>query len=65
MSADMQTTAAATAGPSGPEEAAIVVDTLSKSYGSNRVVDQLSFTVRTGEVFALLGPNGAGKTTTI
>ena len=65
MSADMQTTAAATAGLSGTEEAAIVVDTLSKSYGSNRVVDQLSFTVRAGEVFALLGPNGAGKTTTI
>lgn len=65
MSADMQTTTAATTGATGTGEAAIVVDTLSKSYGSNRVVDQLSFTVRAGEVFALLGPNGAGKTTTI
>lgn len=44
---------------------AIVVDNLSKSYGSKRVVDQLQFTVHRGEVFALLGPNGAGKTTTV
>src|SRR5256886_15213353 len=44
---------------------AIVVDNLSKSYGSHRVVDQLQFTVHRGEVFALLGPNGAGKTTTV
>lgn len=43
----------------------IVVDKLSKSYGSHRVVDQLQFTVHKGEVFALLGPNGAGKTTTV
>jgi ABC-2 type transport system ATP-binding protein len=46
-------------------EEAIVVDNLSKSYGSRRVVDQLHFTVHRGEVFALLGPNGAGKTTTV
>src|SRR5260370_30544369 len=65
MSADTQTTTnAATAAQAGGESA-IVVDALSKSYGSQRVVDQLSFTVRRGEVFALLGPNGAGKTTTI
>ena len=43
----------------------IVVDKLTKSYGSHRVVDQLEFTVHRGEVFALLGPNGAGKTTTV
>ncbi len=64
MSADMQTTAAAAAAQTA-DEPAIVVDTLSKSYGSHRVVDQLSYTVQQGEVFALLGPNGAGKTTTI
>ncbi len=45
--------------------AAIVVDHFSKSYGPVRVVDNLQFTVRRGEVFALLGPNGAGKTTTV
>ncbi len=36
---------------------------LMKSYGSRRVVDRLSLTVRSGEVVGLLGPNGAGKTT--
>ncbi len=65
MSAKTQTTTVATATVQADGEAALVVDTLSKSYGSNRVVDQLSFTVNRGEVFALLGPNGAGKTTTI
>src|SRR5437762_2821915 len=44
---------------------AIVVENFSKSYGSNRVVDHLHFTVQRGEIFALLGPNGAGKTTTV
>jgi ABC-2 type transport system ATP-binding protein len=65
MSADTQTTTTADAGVQAGEGAAIVVETLNKSYGSNRVVDDLSFTVRAGEIFALLGPNGAGKTTTI
>jgi ABC-2 type transport system ATP-binding protein len=46
---------------SGP---AIVVDKLCKRYGAFRAVDNISFTVKTGEVFAFLGPNGAGKTTT-
>lgn len=44
---------------------AIVVEKMSKSYGSRKVVDALQFTVHRGEVFALLGPNGAGKTTTV
>ncbi|HEU5383189.1 MAG TPA: ABC transporter ATP-binding protein [Ktedonobacteraceae bacterium] len=65
MSADTQTTTAAAVGEIVDTEAALVVDTMSKSYGSHRVVDQLAFTVRHGEIFALLGPNGAGKTTTI
>lgn len=65
MSADMQTTPTATSTAQAERQPAIVVDTLCKNYGSNRVVDQLSFTVQQGEVFALLGPNGAGKTTTI
>lgn len=65
MSADVQTTTAADAGARAGRDAAIVVEALNKSYGANRVVDDLSFTVRAGEIFALLGPNGAGKTTTI
>lgn len=38
---------------------------LSKSYGKNLAVSDISFGVKRGEVFALLGPNGAGKSTTI
>ncbi|HLG76864.1 MAG TPA: ATP-binding cassette domain-containing protein, partial [Ktedonobacteraceae bacterium] len=64
MSAHMQTTAHTTAQPLADTEA-IVVENFSKRYGANRVVNQLSFTVRRGEIFALLGPNGAGKTTTV
>ena len=36
---------------------------LSKSFGAVRVLHEVSFEVRTGEVFGVLGPNGAGKTT--
>jgi ABC-2 type transport system ATP-binding protein len=43
---------------------AIVVDKLCKHYGAFRAVDNISFTVKSGEVFAFLGPNGAGKSTT-
>jgi len=43
----------------------IEVHSLKKNYGSLKAVDDISFSVNTGEVFALLGPNGAGKTTTI
>lgn len=43
----------------------ISVDTITKRFGGRAVVENLSFAVRQGEVFALLGPNGAGKTTTV
>ena len=45
--------------------AAIAVDGLTKRYGSTLALEELSFTVREGEVFGFLGPNGAGKSTTI
>jgi ABC-2 type transport system ATP-binding protein len=44
---------------------AVEVEGLRKRYGSMAAVDDLSFTIEEGEVFALLGPNGAGKTTTV
>ena len=43
----------------------IEVSGLTKNYGKIRAVDNLSLTIKSGEVFGLLGPNGAGKTTTI
>ncbi|MBN2066769.1 MAG: ABC transporter ATP-binding protein [Candidatus Thermoplasmatota archaeon] len=38
---------------------------LTKAYGGIAAVDDISFSVNKGEVFAFLGPNGAGKTTTV
>jgi ABC-2 type transport system ATP-binding protein len=43
----------------------IEVNDLHRSFGGQRAVDGLTFTVEPGEVFGLLGPNGAGKTTTV
>jgi ABC-2 type transport system ATP-binding protein len=43
----------------------IVVENLTKIYGTQRAVDNISFRVKTGEVLGFLGPNGAGKTTTM
>jgi ABC-2 type transport system ATP-binding protein len=41
------------------------VDRVSKSYGTFKAVDDVSFTVSKGRIFGLLGPNGAGKTSMI
>jgi len=43
----------------------IEIQNVTKCYGRMRAVDDITLSVRTGEVFAFLGPNGAGKTTTI
>jgi ABC-2 type transport system ATP-binding protein len=44
---------------------AILVDTLSKSYGNQLAVQNISFQIDKGEVVGFLGPNGAGKSTTL
>ncbi len=44
---------------------AIVTRGLTKRYGDRCVVDNLDFTVPTGQVCGFVGPNGSGKTTTI
>src|SRR6202011_4662205 len=43
----------------------IRVENLVKRFGELTAVDNISFEVQRGEIFAFLGPNGAGKTTTI
>lgn len=41
----------------------ITVNSLSKSYGSKRVLEDISFSAESGQIIGLLGPNGCGKTT--
>ncbi len=43
----------------------IVIENLTKTYGSQKAVDNISMKVNTGEILGFLGPNGAGKTTTM
>ena len=48
-----------------PEPAIIRVENLEHRYGDFRAVDNISFSVKKGEIFTFLGPNGAGKSTAI
>jgi ABC-2 type transport system ATP-binding protein len=50
---------------SGSDEPAIVVQGLTKTFGSFTAVDGIDFEVPRGQIFGFLGPNGSGKTTTI
>jgi ABC-2 type transport system ATP-binding protein len=56
---------AASAAPPTPGALAIEARGLTRDFGDFRAVDDVSFRVRTGEIFGLLGANGAGKTTVI
>jgi ABC-type multidrug transport system ATPase subunit len=58
-------TAAVSAVDHSTIESALVVEHLSKRFGSRLAFDDVSFEVGYGEVFGFLGPNGAGKTTTV
>lgn len=44
---------------------AIEAKNLSKSFGKKKAVDNVSFSIKKGEIYGFLGPNGAGKSTTI
>ncbi|MBP5305472.1 MAG: ABC transporter ATP-binding protein [Lachnospiraceae bacterium] len=46
-------------------ENAVEITNLTKSYGKNRGVIDVSLKVKTGDIFGFIGPNGAGKSTTI
>jgi len=48
-----------------PSQPIILVQNLTKKYQETTAVDNISFEVKSGEIFGLLGPNGAGKTTTL
>lgn len=43
----------------------ITIDKLTKYYGTNRAVNNISFTINDNEILGFLGPNGAGKSTTM
>ena len=43
----------------------IEVKNLTKKYGANTAVDNVSFKIRNGRIYGFLGPNGAGKSTTM
>ena len=46
-------------------EKSIIINSITKSFGDKKVLDNISIEIKKGEIFGLLGPSGAGKTTLI
>jgi ABC-2 type transport system ATP-binding protein len=65
MLSDVTATSSVASAPPASAEALVEVSHLVKRYGRFIAVNDVSFTIRRGEIFGLLGPNGAGKTTTL
>jgi spermidine/putrescine ABC transporter ATP-binding subunit len=53
------------AGSASNKEGAVELQRITKRYGEDRVVEDVSLDIRPGEFFSLLGPSGSGKTTTL
>jgi iron(III) transport system ATP-binding protein len=51
--------------PTAEQEDYLIVKDLVKIYGTNTIVNQVSFSIKKGEMITLLGPSGCGKTTTL
>ena len=49
----------------GAENPVVVIEQLTKRYGSFTALDSLSLTIEAGQILGMIGPNGAGKTTCI
>jgi ABC-type multidrug transport system ATPase subunit len=43
----------------------VLIESLTKKFGSTKAVDNITFSIKQGEIFTILGHNGAGKTTAI
>jgi iron(III) transport system ATP-binding protein len=61
----MHATDARTDEPTTGDAPVLELDDVSKSYGPERVIEELSLSVHEGEILTLLGPSGCGKTTTL
>lgn len=65
MIPDVSVSQPAIAAPTPAVDEIVAISHLMKRYGRFTAVNDVSFTIRRGEIFGLLGPNGAGKTTTL